>query len=101
MRRVYPLKAAMRRDKPVTTSLEKAMRVLLFLVICAVGLARAEPVTLTLPNHLVALAEYRKGADDMPAVILLHGFLQTHEFPTSIASSTASPAAAAPLWRRP
>lgn len=44
--------------------------------------AYAESVELTLPNKLVAKAEYRKGDADKPAVLLLHGFLQTHEFPT-------------------
>ncbi len=42
----------------------------------------AEPVELTMANKLVALAEYRKGTPNKPAVILLHGFLQTHDFPT-------------------
>lgn len=46
------------------------------------GTALAEPVTLTLSNQLVARAEYRQGERDKPAVILMHGFLQTHAFPT-------------------
>ena len=59
------------------------MRVFLFFILGCVGLAaRAEPVELTLPNKLVAKAEYRQGDPNQPAVILLHGFLQTHEFPT-------------------
>jgi len=59
------------------------MRLFLFLVLCCIGLsARAEPVELTLPGKLVAKAEYRKGDPDKPALILLHGFLQTNEFPT-------------------
>jgi len=58
------------------------MRFFLFLLVSCIGLsARAESVELTLPNKLVAMAEYRKGNADKPAVILLHGFLQTHEFP--------------------
>jgi pimeloyl-ACP methyl ester carboxylesterase len=62
---------------------EEGMPYFLFLVMSCVGLAaRAEPMELVLPNGLVAKAEYRKGARDRPAVILLHGFLQTHEFPT-------------------
>jgi pimeloyl-ACP methyl ester carboxylesterase len=44
--------------------------------------ARAEPVSLVMPNGLNALAEYRIGKTDKPAVLLLHGFLQTHQFPT-------------------
>jgi pimeloyl-ACP methyl ester carboxylesterase len=41
----------------------------------------ADIVELTLPGNLVALAEYRTGETEKPAVILLHGFMQTHEFP--------------------
>ncbi|MDP2834729.1 MAG: alpha/beta fold hydrolase [Pseudomonadota bacterium] len=48
---------------------------------CSALAAFAAPVELTLPNKLVANAEYRKGDPNKPAVILLHGFLQTHEFP--------------------
>jgi len=58
------------------------MRFFLFLLVCCIGLsAHAAPVELTLPNKLVAMAEYRKGDADKPVVILLHGFLQTNEFP--------------------
>lgn len=42
----------------------------------------AEIVALTLPSKLVAKAEFRQGEPHKPAVILLHGFLQTHTFPT-------------------
>lgn len=44
--------------------------------------ARAEKVELVMPNKLVARADFRKGANDKPAVLLMHGFLQTFEFPT-------------------
>lgn len=44
--------------------------------------ANAEIVTLTMPNKLVARAEFRQGDPGKPAVILIHGFLQTHMFPT-------------------
>lgn len=58
------------------------MRFFLFLMVCCIGVAaRAAPVELTLPNKLVAMAEYRKGNPDKPTVVLLHGFLQTNEFP--------------------
>lgn len=43
---------------------------------------RAEIVELTLPNRLVAKADFRPGKPDKPTVLLLHGFLQTHTFPT-------------------
>lgn len=44
--------------------------------------AWAESVTLDLRPGLTARAEYRPGAKDKPAVLILHGFLQTHHFPT-------------------
>lgn len=44
--------------------------------------AAAVPVYLTLANGVAARANFLPGADDKPAVLLLHGFLQTHEFPT-------------------
>jgi pimeloyl-ACP methyl ester carboxylesterase len=44
--------------------------------------ALAEVVELVMPNKLTALAEYRKGEPGKPTVLLMHGFLQTHEFPT-------------------
>jgi dienelactone hydrolase len=43
--------------------------------------AWADIVELVLPDKLVARAEFRAGQADKPAVILMHGFLQTHEFP--------------------
>lgn len=43
--------------------------------------AWADTVELTLPNKLVARAEFRPGAADKPAILLIHGFLQTHDFP--------------------
>jgi pimeloyl-ACP methyl ester carboxylesterase len=55
---------------------------LILLLSCASLTVWAEPVQLTMPNQQVAEAEYRKGDAGKPAVILLHGFLQTHEFPT-------------------
>jgi dienelactone hydrolase len=42
----------------------------------------AEPVELLMPNKLMAKAEFRKGDSGKPAIVLMHGFLQTHEFPT-------------------
>lgn len=42
----------------------------------------AEIVELALPGKAVALADFRRGDADKPAVLLLHGFLQTHSFPT-------------------
>lgn len=46
------------------------------------GLAGAEPMELTMPNKLLARADFRQGARNKPAVLLVHGFLQTYDFPT-------------------
>lgn len=46
------------------------------------GLAGAEPMELTMPNKLQARADFQQGARNRPAVLLLHGFLQTYDFPT-------------------
>lgn len=55
----------------------------LFVLLAFVSIsALAEPVELVMPNKLTALAEYRKGELGKPTVLLMHGFLQTHEFPT-------------------
>jgi pimeloyl-ACP methyl ester carboxylesterase len=42
----------------------------------------ATQVTLDMRPNLPATAEYQAGARDKPAILLLHGFLQTREFPT-------------------
>lgn len=44
--------------------------------------AWAEIITLTMPNSLVARADFRQGMPGKPAVILLHGFLQTLDSPS-------------------
>ena len=55
----------------------------LFLALCLLGShAVAEEVTVLLPGGLHGVAEYRAGAADGPAVLVLHGFLQTHNFST-------------------
>ena len=48
----------------------------------SVAPSRAEEVELTLPDGKVALGEYRPGKADLPAILILHGFLQTRDFPT-------------------
>ncbi len=59
------------------------MRCGIFLVLAGLAMqAIAEPAELVLPNKVVARAEFRNGEAGKPAVLLLHGFLQTHEFPT-------------------
>jgi pimeloyl-ACP methyl ester carboxylesterase len=42
----------------------------------------ATQVTLDMRPNLPATAEYQAGARDKPAILLLHGFLQTRDFPT-------------------
>ncbi len=42
----------------------------------------AAEVTLRMPNGRLAQADFRAGEVGRPALLLLHGFLQTHHFPT-------------------
>ncbi len=59
------------------------MRAVLFLIMCCLAwAARGETVELALSDKITARADYRKGAANKPAVLMLHGFLQTYEFPT-------------------
>jgi pimeloyl-ACP methyl ester carboxylesterase len=59
------------------------MRCGIFLVLAGLAMqAVAKPVELVLPNKVVAKAEFRNGEVGKPAILLMHGFLQTHEFPT-------------------
>ncbi|MEW5786214.1 MAG: alpha/beta fold hydrolase [Pseudomonadota bacterium] len=58
------------------------MPIWLFLLLATlVSAPRADLVESTWPGQAPARAEYRAGSPDKPAVLLLHGFLQTHEFP--------------------
>lgn len=57
-----------------------AMCALLLVLASASG--RAAPVELRISPKLVATADYHEGKRGKPAVILVHGFLQTREFPT-------------------
>jgi pimeloyl-ACP methyl ester carboxylesterase len=55
----------------------------LFFALCLLPVTlQAEEVAVQLPGGLKGLAEYRRGAADKPAVLVLHGFLQTHRFST-------------------
>jgi pimeloyl-ACP methyl ester carboxylesterase len=58
------------------------MSLMMALLALLIGLARAEIVTLKMPNGLPARADYRPGDPAKPAVLILHGFLLTHEFLT-------------------
>ena len=44
--------------------------------------AAAGAVSHAMPNGMAAVADYRPGQPGKPALLLLHGFLQTHNFPT-------------------
>lgn len=57
------------------------LRWLLIALTSLSSLARADVVELAIPGKPMARAEYRGGDAGKPAVLLLHGFLQTHEFP--------------------
>jgi len=55
---------------------------LLFLLLLLPQAAAAERARIELGNGLTAQAEYLSGKQTLPAVLVLHGFLQTHDFPT-------------------
>ncbi len=44
------------------------------------GRAAAQQVQLAMENGMTALADYREGDPRLPAVLILHGFLQTYHF---------------------
>lgn len=46
------------------------------------GAARAETVEIPLPGGIHASAEYLPGDPEKPAVLVLHGFMQTHQYLT-------------------
>lgn len=60
------------------------MRAFLFCLLSALVplVSQAETIELTMRPGLVATADYAAGAHEKPAVLLLHGFLQTREFST-------------------
>lgn len=60
------------------------MRAFLFCLLTSVfsSAAHAVIVQLEVRPGIPARAEYQAGKREKPAVLLLHGFLQTHEFPT-------------------
>lgn len=52
------------------------------LALCQSTGARAELIEQRLPSGMFAGADFHAGKPQLPAIILLHGFLQTREFPT-------------------
>ncbi|MCW9089466.1 MAG: alpha/beta hydrolase [Gammaproteobacteria bacterium] len=46
------------------------------------AITQAGEISLAMPGNLKALADYHSGDPDKPAVLVLHGFLQTHNFST-------------------
>lgn len=71
-------------NNPAMTAvfLARALRAALALLFAAIPICYAAPVEMRLSPQLVASADYQLGKSDKPAVIVLHGFLQTREFPT-------------------
>lgn len=55
---------------------------LFLLALLKSGFALADVMSLIAPNGREATAEYRPGRSDLPAVLIVHGFLQTRAFPT-------------------
>ncbi|BBO99797.1 alpha/beta fold hydrolase [Sulfuriferula nivalis] len=56
----------------------KLMKMLVLGLLCVVsGIVHAEVIQVRLPSKLMVSADYRLGSPDKPAVILVHGFLQT------------------------
>lgn len=63
------------------------MRILLLLLFCVSfpSLSRAELVEQAIRPGVAATADYVAGDRAKPAILLIHGFLQTREFPTVVA----------------
>lgn len=62
---------------------------MLFLIFPEVTQADETVVEARLPSGKIASAEYRAGKPGKPAVLLLHGFLQTRSFPTVVSAADA------------
>ena len=58
----------------------KLIQLCLFALFIFPNIASSEIITETLPNNMVVTAEYKLGDPNKPAVIVLHGFLQTYTF---------------------
>lgn len=65
---------------PTSHSLPLTLLGLLLLLVS--NLCAAETIQEKLPSGLYGIAEYRPGKPDKPAVLVLHGFLTTHNFNT-------------------
>ena len=55
---------------------------LALLIVFWAGLAQGEVIQKTVEEGVTATAEYRVGDPDKPAILVLHGFLQTRDFST-------------------
>lgn len=79
-----------------TGSLRRIRRTLLLTATSCLFLnslpALSEQVDTKLPNGVIATANFHSGVNSLPAVITLHGFLQTHHSPpmSSLASNLSS-----------
>ena len=59
-----------------------AARAFLVLGLILAHAVMAMEITQVMPNHIMGGADYRPGAAGKPAILILHGFLQTQDFPT-------------------
>jgi len=64
----------------VVQLLRKLIQLCLLALLMLPNSASSEIITETLPNNMVVTAEYKLGDPNKPAVIVLHGFLQTYTF---------------------
>jgi pimeloyl-ACP methyl ester carboxylesterase len=63
-------------------TIKSATRWLVPLLLCWAGLAQGEVIQKTVEEGVTATAEYRAGDPSKPAMLVLHGFLQTRDFST-------------------
>lgn len=64
------------------SAIQRMATILIACLAFHMGSTSADTISLAMPNGMAALADYRPGQPDKPALLLLHGFLQTHNFPT-------------------
>ncbi len=60
-----------------------AIRGIILIILCLPSISiTAKEIQLEMPNKLTGIAQYHPDNSDKAAVLVLHGFLQTHEFST-------------------
>jgi len=58
------------------------VRIVTLLLLLTASAIHAELVTQQMPSGIAANAEYLQGEPGRPTILMLHGFLQTHNFHT-------------------